>query len=316
MTINELGPALKTENATRAAIRGELLDLVWRQWSALGARGRRQPGEVETRVVDPEALLLLTLAIGRFDPRLSDAVLAWLERNGDFLNIQRLRNLARRADPLTQAALSATAERLGCRSEVAPKWRRLAALFRLEEPTPYFWLGCGGPRPLNSARDEIFLRHGLLRPQVREQLVARRFPNEGMPTLLLRLRALLGLSVRCEVLCLLGARTEVRPAEVARLVGQSSRCAQNLLVEMARSGCLQILPRGRRRTYALRPGPLDALLRPDGMPTPWVDAVPLYQALAAGWRGLEGPPVWAPDASACMQSQRLRTLLSAAGSGH
>jgi hypothetical protein len=268
---------------------------------------------VETRVVDPEALLLLTLAVGRFDPRLSDAVFVWLERNGDYLNVQRLKNLARRADPLTQAALSAVAERLAQRTEVAPKWRGLAAAYRLEEPTPYFRLSRGDARPLNSARDEIFFRHGLLRPQVRRQLVATRFPNLGMPAMLLRLRALLGLSIRCEVLCLLGARTEVHPAEAARLVGQSARGTQNLLAEMVRSGCVQILARGRQYTYGLRPGPLDALLRPDGVPTPWVDAVPLYQDLATGWRGLEGPDAWATDDSASAQAQRLRGLLSGAG---
>jgi hypothetical protein len=313
MTTNLVGPPTNTEADTRDEIRGQLLELLWRQWSALGVRGRLS--KMETRVVDPEALLLLTLAIGRFDPRLSDAVLAWLELNGDFLNVQRLRNLARRADPVTQAALSAIAERLGRRNEVAPKWRGLASSFRLEEPTPYFRLRNGCPRPLCGDPDEIFLRHGLLRPQVRQRLLARRFPSAGAPALLLRLRALLGLSIRCEVLCLLGARTEVHPTEAARLVGQSIRGTQNLLVEMVRSGCVQTLACGRERTYGLRPGPLDALLKPDGAPTPWVNAVPLYQALATGWRGLEGPHVWAPDESACAQARRIRTLLSDAGPG-
>jgi len=263
-----------------------LLELLWGQWAALGIRG----GTIakETGVVDPEGLLLLTLTVGRYDPRLSDAVTGWLDINGDFLNVQKLRNLARAVDPVAQAALSAIAERLGRRKEVAPKWRGLANVYRLAESTPYFLLNDGRPRPLLVARDETFFSHGLVRPRVLDRKLAARFPNTGMPTLLLRLRALIGLSIRCEVLCLLGARSEAKPAEVARMVGQSQRSTQSLLAEMVRSGCVQILADGRERAYGLRPGPLDALLKPDGAPTPWTHAVPRYQefqALAAGWCG-------------------------------
>ncbi len=47
-----------------------LLALLWRQWSAIGVPG--YSGSSESRVVDPEPLLLLTLTVGRYDIRLFD----------------------------------------------------------------------------------------------------------------------------------------------------------------------------------------------------------------------------------------------------
>ncbi len=42
-----------------------LLDFLWRQWSALGVAGQTSRGG--QRIVDPEALLLLTCTVGRYD---------------------------------------------------------------------------------------------------------------------------------------------------------------------------------------------------------------------------------------------------------
>ena len=50
----------------------KLLDLLWRQWSAIGVSG--YGGSEESKVIDPEALLLLTLTVARHDARLFDEV--------------------------------------------------------------------------------------------------------------------------------------------------------------------------------------------------------------------------------------------------
>ena len=97
-----------------------LLDLLWRQWSALGVSGYSH--SEESQVVDPEALLLLTLTVARYDARLFDEVLDWLEVNGDYLNVQRLQNLVKQFDFKARTELSAVAELLGQKSSVALKW--------------------------------------------------------------------------------------------------------------------------------------------------------------------------------------------------
>lgn len=262
-----------------------LLALLWRQWSAIGVAGYSEAPQ--TRVVDPEALLLLTLSVGRHDARLYDAVLEWLDINGDHLNAQRLQALAPLFGPHARAGLGAAAEKLARRSAVALKWRRLAALRGGEEDEEeaLFLLPDGRPLPMPADHDEIFRRHGLLRAPVERRGVARPFPAEGAPTLLLRLRSLLGVSIRCEVLCLLGASDEIHPSLVARLVGLAPRTTQDLLADMARSGAVQVRTSARAKYYALVPGPLDELLRPNGR-TPWLNSVPLFQALEAVWLGL------------------------------
>lgn len=290
-------------NEFKDTVRDRLLGLLWRQWSAIGVAGYSEAPE--TRVVDPEPLLLLTLTVGRHDARLYDAVLEWLDLNADYLNVQRLQNLAPSFGPHAQAGLGAIAERLGRRSEVALKWRKLAALSGPVAEEALFYLPDGHPMPIPDNRDDIFRRHGLLRAPVMRRGVARPFPVEGVPALLLRLRALFGVSIRCEIICMLGATDEIHPSHVARRVGLSPRTTQDLLADMARSGVVQVRTSARAKYYALVPGPLDGLLRPDGR-TPWMNAVPLFQALDTVWLGL-AETVGRSTAPSLLASQWRRT---------
>ncbi len=80
----------------KSAVLENLLELLWRQWSALGVSGSSRTQEKS--VVDPEALLLLTLTVARYDVRLFDEVLEWVDVNGVFLNVHRLKNLLKQYD--------------------------------------------------------------------------------------------------------------------------------------------------------------------------------------------------------------------------
>ena len=71
----------------KTTVLNQLLDFLWRQWSALGVAGQGAPEE--RRVIDPEPLLLLSLTVCRYDARLFDEVLDWLTVNGANLRAQR-----------------------------------------------------------------------------------------------------------------------------------------------------------------------------------------------------------------------------------
>ena len=116
-------------NEFRDTVRDRLLGLLWRQWSAIGVAGYSEVPE--TRVVDPEPLLLLTLTVGRHDARLYDAVLEWLDLNADYLNVQRLQNLAPSFGPHAQAGLGAIAERLGAQVRGRAQVAQAGGSFRL-----------------------------------------------------------------------------------------------------------------------------------------------------------------------------------------
>jgi len=271
----------------RAYILDRLLDLLWRQWSALGVPGRTTVEE--RRVVDPESLLLLSLTVGRYDARLFDEILDWLVVNGAYLNVQRLRNLMKRFNFQSQAQLSAVSELLMKKSNDPLKWKRLAAPRSPQNPEPLFFLKSGKPIPTPNEKAPEFSAYGLLRGPIKLRGHAQPFPTKGMPSLLLRLRALLGVNARCELFCLLAAAEEIHPSDVARQTGYSPRTVQNTLAEMSRSGVVQMRSGNREKWYCLQNDVLDHLLKPEGSPTPWINWAPLFRALERLWIGVIDP---------------------------
>jgi hypothetical protein len=269
-------------NAFRDEVLERLLSLLWRQWAALGVPGYGD-SEQDT-VVDPEALLLLTLTVARWDARLFDVALDWLEVNGQFLNVQRLQSVIKVRGYEARAQLSAVAARLGRKSSFAPKWNKLAAAHALEDSESLFFMKDGRALPLSDNHDQVFAKRGLLRAPFKAAGTGK-FPAEGMPALLLRLRALIGINVRCEILCVLGSVEEIHPSALAKGIDQSPRTVQNALVEMVRSGVVQVRATERIKSYSLRPGHLDEMLRPSGA-TPWICSSPLFRALEILWLGL------------------------------
>jgi hypothetical protein len=232
---------------------------------------------------------MLTLTVARYDARLFDEVLNWLDINGEFINVQRLQNLVKEYEYQARAQLGAVAQILGAKSSYALKWNKLASEYSsLVEPVPLFFMKDGRPMPVPADTDRAFSDHGLLRPVYNSKGFSQLFPGEGMPALLLRLRALFGVNTRCEILCLLGSVDEIHPSLIARLIGQAPRTTQNLLAGMVRSGVVQVRTRAREKVYSLSPGTLDDLLRPEGL-TPWVNSVPMFRALEILWLGLSDP---------------------------
>ncbi|TYO98346.1 hypothetical protein EDC39_107147 [Geothermobacter ehrlichii] len=304
-------------NEFKEKVLEQLLALLWRQWSAIGVSG--YSGSEELKVVDPEALLLLTLTVARYDARLFDEVLDWLVVNGDFLNVQRLQSLVKQFDFQARAELSAVAELLGQKASVALKWNKLATRYTQDKESPLFYMKDGRLMPAPKDCDKVFQRHGLLRPPVKMRNLSQPFPSEGLPTLLLRLRALLGVNLRCEILCLLGSVDEIHPSLIARRIGQHPRSTQNVLAEMVLSGVVQVRTRAREKIYSLTPGILDRLLRPEGF-TPWQNSVPLFRALEILWLGVSDPRRQKLDplmlASECRRlAKEMKGLFGDAGMG-
>jgi hypothetical protein len=81
-------------NNSKERLQARVLEFLWRQWSALGVAG--SVAGHDFWIIDPEALLLVTTTFGRHDPRLFNEVLDWLNTNSQFVNLQRLQNLAQR----------------------------------------------------------------------------------------------------------------------------------------------------------------------------------------------------------------------------
>ncbi|NLE00596.1 MAG: hypothetical protein GX640_12055, partial [Fibrobacter sp.] len=71
-------------------LHSKLIDIqlthLWNQWTQLGVSGY---GKKSSHIIDPEALLLYSLEITRYDARLYDEILDWCFVNGEFLSIPR-----------------------------------------------------------------------------------------------------------------------------------------------------------------------------------------------------------------------------------
>ncbi|MEO6067406.1 MAG: helix-turn-helix domain-containing protein [Gemmatimonadales bacterium] len=74
-----------------STLQGTTADLLWRQWGAFGVMTNYQTAQ---RAIDPEALILGSLALSRLEPRVVDVVPSWVSHNHDRINVPRLKRLA------------------------------------------------------------------------------------------------------------------------------------------------------------------------------------------------------------------------------
>lgn len=81
--------------------REQLLDLIYAQWTKLGASFTTRSAINDAEVIDPEALLWCSLEFLPSQPRLNEAVRAWVASNEIYLVRQRIYKLCTENDPRT-----------------------------------------------------------------------------------------------------------------------------------------------------------------------------------------------------------------------
>lgn len=257
-----------------------LLDFCWRSWAALGVPGHR--AGASPYMADPEALILLTCAVGRRDPRLFDEMLGWITLHERLINIQRLKTMLAQDVRQVGPVVAAVAHFVG-RPQTLTKWRRLAhSLPALQPPTPLFFYADGRPLPVVAQPDPAFSQAGLLRDKTALRAHAHRFDPDRPECLLLKLRALFGVNSRAEITAFLVTHEQINAAEIARQTGYFPRTAHNTLVEMKLSGLLCVTRRGGENLYSLKREPWARFLALPSSP-PWISWPPLLSALAAVW---------------------------------
>ncbi len=81
-----------------------LLDTLWIQWGSLGSfvgTNRRS-----TSLVDPDALLLMSLTLRQYEKRLGDVLASWAGNGSKLFSIQRVKNLIKGFPSVTRERLS------------------------------------------------------------------------------------------------------------------------------------------------------------------------------------------------------------------
>lgn len=219
------------------------LDLAWSLWAELGVDGRGR--RHDWQAIDLEPLIIFTAYIGNVDSRLRANSMDWCTANVRFASAFRLRNFAHNASV-------AMGEAFG----------RYAATVKAHSHVP--WPSLGDPLA-------IWTSERISEPDLRR------------PSLIqLRLRALVGVSARAEILKLMLAdpeRGQVASA-LAEAAGYGKGSISQSLDLLTMAGIVQVQPTANRLVYRLsRPAVLIDVLQ--WLPATYPDWWPIFRVTEA-----------------------------------
>jgi len=249
-------------SAFSGPLREQLLEFAWDEWAQMGLLAHTD--RLSPWAQDPEALILLTLEVARGDPRLFDELLDWILTNEELLSVRRLRALC--VDD-TDRALTAAAvgwlarqrprARLRGQTQPAVGPAQMEPLFRQEGPV-------GRP-------DVAFAAAGLLRGELSPSGNSQP-PDPAAPiNLAFRLRQILGVGIRAEVMRILLCINApwVGTQALARTAGYSKRNVHEALNGLANARVIaQHTVNGEQRYSADRPAWAALLgIAPRGLPS-------------------------------------------------
>ncbi len=287
-----------------------ILDFLWRQWSALGVAGGAY--SEDKWVIDPEALIIFSIELTRYEPRLFDEILDWLVINGKWIDIQRLRGILKTEEKNMQRLMSAVASFLS--NEVSShrrKWEALSffekpgvithkeMLFKLKKDLPF-------PEPLKQSI--IFQEYSFIREGFSLQKMSKPVNVATSSNIRFLLRSLFGIGSRSECILYLLTHEAGHPSEVAGAVGISVRGIQDALIELAQSGLILTRIRGKRKIeYWLSQKRWWEFLVIKNFeeikPPVWLDWIALFSALKSVWDVINKVEILESD---YMRSSKLR----------
>lgn len=253
------------------------LDFLWDRWSEFGVSGQVQ--KQDERIIDPEALILFSFTVARYDARLFDEIIDWILINGQFLNMQRFQNLIKTYGFEGAPVLSAVAMMQQESGSYGLKWKKIASAYKKTQAEPLFYLVSGDALPMPEIQDDNFKKCGFYRGEINLRGKSQIFPKNGFSSLILRLRGLFGVNIRCELLALIAAVEEIYASEAARKTCFYQKSVQQALNEMHSSGALKSVSTGKIKKYRLTPGVLDGLLKIDRKSPKWFAWAPAFRAL-------------------------------------
>lgn len=230
-----------------------LLNLLWRQWAALGVAAHAGAQNAGSAVLDPEALLLFTARFCRCDQRLYDLVLNWLLEHESAVNLPRLKALAKKAawqDSDSLAYMAAVVAGNG-----AKRWQTLAKAHTVAPAgayEPLFRDLAAGDASYIPLADSLAETYGFRRNKFeRQHKISPKLP-QTTATLLLTLRACVGATARAEVLLLLLGSPCCSAAELAQRSGYARSSLHALLQELVAGNVAEEQAAGGSKLYVLR----------------------------------------------------------------
>ncbi len=219
------------------------LEFAWRQWAQMGVSANAVG--FDRWAIDPEAMILFTIALARRDPRLFDETLDWIARNRRLLTMQRLRNLSSRF-PVDARLVGAMMTSAG--EPVPSHWLKSQVTGQLSEDVPVFTSDVVG---FVGEPDPIFAEYGYIRPRVIRSGKSRE-PDIKIPAnFAFQLRHLFGPGSRSELMRILLTFRD-GPLDAARLsdeAGFAKRNVNDTLASLAASRAVKARWSGNERHF-------------------------------------------------------------------
>ncbi len=294
-----------------------VIDFLWRQWSALGVLGEAKSDD--PWVIDPEALLVFTLEIARYEPRLFDEVMDWLVTNGKWIDNQRLRGILRTSSSENCRLLGAVSEFLTSQGQER-KWQNFARVYFKNIPDKHESLFKTKLKLAEEvltllASDNSFEKYAFDRNLLHPSGKSREVIPNAKTTLRFMLRALFGIGSRAECILYLLTHDGGHPSEIADSIGLSVRGTQDALIELSKSSLVLTRIKGKRKIeyWISQERWWDFFSRGsfEDMKMPvWIDWIALYGALSDVWTALEDLQ---NTKSEYMKSSKLRDAMEVVG---
>ena len=294
-----------------------ILDFLWRQWSALGIVGGARTEDLWA--IDPEALLVFSLEMARYEPRLFDEILDWMVVNGKWIDNQRLRGIIKRNNETSSRLMSAVASLISKEAGTYErKWKTFSSIQKYPENIANETLfrtkqGLSYPEPRNAWK--YFLDYGFLREPLSVRRLTRPVLVMYRSNIRFLLRALFGIGSRAECILFLLTHEAGHPSEIARSIGISLMGARNTLVDLSYSGLILTRIKGKRRVEYWVPKKrwwefLSGVIVDEAKIPVWLDWISLFSALRNVWDILGEVDKAASD---YMRSSRLRESMATIG---
>jgi hypothetical protein len=191
-----------------------------------------------------------------------------------------------------------------------PKWKQLAASVGPPAVAEgLFFAEDGQPLPVLGEHEPLFARYGWKRGPLRLRGYSQEFRPMEASNLALQLRALIGINVRCEIAIYLLTHDTAHPSQIARDAYYFERAVQGTLVDMSRSGVIQVRAANREKRYWLKQDHWMQLLNRSERSVPkWVTWPPLFSALEQIWLRLIDPRLHHLDS--LLQASEVRQLMA------